>query len=181
MSVQHTGTNHELDAPPWLRVESTLMSTARAIREAFDAHFAPLGLNLTQASVIAYVEEFGPVSQTKIADHLRLGRASIGATIDRLQERELLERLVDDEDRRVWKIALSTSGASMARRIAAIDEVLRSDLRDGITREERHALASVMTRLQQNVVRAVEAATTSISTTTSLSISTTSPTTEQQP
>ena len=29
----------------------------------------------------------------------------------------------------------------------------------GITREERHALASVMTRLQQNVVRAVEAVT----------------------
>ena len=58
---------------------------------------------------------------------------------------------------------------AMARRIAAIDEVLRADLRDGITREERHALASVMTRLQLNVVRAVQAATSStspISTTT---------------
>ena len=55
MPVQHTGTNHELDAPPWLRVESTLMSTARAIREAFDAHFAPLGLNLTQALSLIHI------------------------------------------------------------------------------------------------------------------------------
>src|SRR5690349_18334742 len=88
-------TAHELDAPPWLRVESTLMSTARAVRDAFDARFAPLGLNLTQASVIAYVEQFGAVSQTQIADHLRLGRAAIGVIIDRLQERGLTERLAD--------------------------------------------------------------------------------------
>jgi MarR family transcriptional regulator, transcriptional regulator for hemolysin len=159
-SVQHAGTNHELDSPPWLRVESTLMSTARAVREAFDVCFAPLGLNLTQASVIAYVDEFGPVTQTKIADHLKLGRASIGATIDRLQERELLERLADTEDRRVWQVALSAAGIAMAREIAAIDEVLRADLRDGISRAERQALASVMTRLQDNVARAVQSATT---------------------
>ena len=30
-------TNNELDAPPGRRVESTLMSTARLVREAFDA------------------------------------------------------------------------------------------------------------------------------------------------
>ncbi|HRE03809.1 MAG TPA: hypothetical protein PLV68_21110, partial [Ilumatobacteraceae bacterium] len=66
-------TTHELDAPPWSRVESTLMSTARALREAYDTQFAPLGLNLTQASLLAYLREFGPVTQTKCADHLRLG------------------------------------------------------------------------------------------------------------
>jgi len=150
-------TNHELDSPPWLRVESTLMSTARAMREAFDVCFAPLGLNLTQASVIAYVAEFGPNTQTKIADHLRLGRAFIGATIDRLQERALVERLTT-EDRRVWRVSLSDAGTAMARRIAGIDEVLRAELRHGISREERHALASVMTRLQQNLARVVESA-----------------------
>ena len=35
---------HELDAPPWLRVESTLMATARAIRQGYDHRFEPLGL-----------------------------------------------------------------------------------------------------------------------------------------
>jgi hypothetical protein len=34
-------TTHELDSPPWLRVESTLMATARLVRTAFDARLAP--------------------------------------------------------------------------------------------------------------------------------------------
>lgn len=145
---------HELDAPPWLRVESTLMATARAVRDAYDTRFAPLGLNLTQASMLAYVREFGPVTQTKIADHLRLGRAAIGATIDRLQERGLLERQADAEDRRVWRVILSAEGVVTAERIKAVDEVLRAELRDGITRPERQALAALLTRLQQNLYRA---------------------------
>ena len=67
------GGTHELDAPPWQRVESTLMATARLIREAYDARFATLDLNLTQASILVYVAEFGPITQTKIADHLGIG------------------------------------------------------------------------------------------------------------
>ena len=46
---------HELDAPPWLRVESTLMATARAIHDAYDHRLAPLDLSLNTASLLAYV------------------------------------------------------------------------------------------------------------------------------
>lgn len=131
------------------------MSTARAMREAYDIRFAPLGLNLTQASLIAYLAEFGPITQTKCADHLRLGRANIGAIIDRLQERSLVERRADAVDRRVWRVALSAQGVALAQQITAIDEVLRGELRAGITRNERQALASLMTRLQQNLLQAI--------------------------
>lgn len=141
------------------------MATARAVREAFDARFAPLGLNLTQASVIAYLQEFGPVSQTQIADHLKLGRAAIGVIIDRLQDRGLTARLADADDRRVWRVSLSAVGTDMALQIRGIDEVLRAELRDGITREERQALASVLTRLQLNLERAASFPTATIATT----------------
>ena len=135
------------------------MSTARALREAFDARFAPLGLNLTQAGVIAYLRDFGPVSQTQIADHLRIGRAATGVIIDRLQDRGLIERLPDAVDRRVWRVSLSAPGTAMALQIQGIDEVLRAELRVGITRDERQALASVLTRVQLNVDRAVSSST----------------------
>jgi MarR family transcriptional regulator, transcriptional regulator for hemolysin len=151
-----TQTNtHELDAPPWQRVESTLMSTARTLREAFDVRFAPLGLNLTQAMVVAYVNEFGPINQTQIADHLRVGRAIVGAIVDRLQERQLLERQPDPVDRRVWQVGITAQGTIVAAQIATIDEVLRGQLRHGISREERLALASLMSRLQHNLVKAI--------------------------
>jgi MarR family transcriptional regulator, transcriptional regulator for hemolysin len=146
---------HELDSPPWLRVETTLMSVARLIREAYDARFAVLDLNLTQASILAYVADFGPVIQTRIADHLGNGRAATGASIDRLQERGFVERQPDPVDRRVWLIDLTAAGRELAVKIALVDESLRTELRDGITRTERQALTDVLGRLGSNLHRAI--------------------------
>jgi DNA-binding MarR family transcriptional regulator len=148
-------TTHELDAPPWLRVESTLMATARLVRTAFDARLASLDLNLTQASLLGYIAEFGATTQTDLADHLGIGRAQIGSVIDRLEGRGLVERRPRPDDRRVWLVAITEAGTAMAGRIAEVDAVLRAELRHGIGREERQALAWVMTRLQQNVARAL--------------------------
>jgi MarR family transcriptional regulator for hemolysin len=148
-------TTHELDSPPWLRVESTLMATARLVRTAFDARLAPLDLNLTQASLLGYVAEFGPTTQTRLADHLDIGRAAIGTVIDQLEARMLVERQPNPADRRVWLIAITATGRELAAEISDVDAVLRAELRRGIGREERQALAWVMTRLQQNLQTAI--------------------------
>lgn len=150
-------TTHELDSPPWLRVESTLMATARLVRIAFDTRLAALDLNLTQASLIGYVNEFGATTQTDLADHLAIGRAQIGAVIDRLEARGVVERRPNPDDRRVWLVSITDAGRTLAAQIAELDAVLRAELRHGIGREERQALAWVMTRLQQNLASAIAA------------------------
>ena len=148
-------TNNELDAPPWLRVESTLMSTARLIREAFDVRLKPLDLNLTQASLLAYVAEFGATTQTRLADQMGTGRAAMGSVIDGLERRNLVERHPDPDDRRVWRVDITDTGRVLAKRVTEIDEVLRAELRHGIGREERQALSWVLTRLQHNLQSAI--------------------------
>lgn len=155
MSSAHL-TPHELDSPPWLRVESTLMATARLVRVAFDARLAGLDLNLTQASLLGYINEFGATTQTELADRLGIGRAAIGSVVDRLQSRGLVERQPKIDDRRVWLVAITETGSDLAVRIANVDEVLRAELRRGIGREERQALNWVMSRLQQNLATAIE-------------------------
>lgn len=150
-SMSQNLTTHELDSPPWLRVESTLMATARLVRTAYDARLEPLGLNLTQASLLGYVAEFGSTTQTQLADRLGIGRASIGAVVDQLEARRFVVRQPNPADRRVWLVAITPEGSDLAVEIAHVDAVLRSELRRGIGREERQALAWMMTRLQQNL------------------------------
>lgn len=152
-NATNPGLAHELDAPPWRRVESTLMATANAIRAAYDGRLAPLGLTLSLASLVAYVAEFGPVSQTRAAEHLGQGRAVTGTQVDRLEALGLVERRPDPDDRRVWLVAITPSGSELADRIAEVDAVLRAELRDGIARSDRQALASLLVRVQQNLVR----------------------------
>ena len=148
-------TTHELDSPPWLRVESTLMATARLVRVAFDTRLACLALNLTQATLLGYDNEFGATTQTDLADHLGIGRAAIGSVIDRLQARGLVERQPKPDDRRVWLVEITDAGTRLAAQVNDVDQVLRAELRNGLGREERQALAWVMTRLQQNLATAI--------------------------
>lgn len=146
---------HELDAPPWLRVESTIVAAATDIRRLYDDRFAQLDLSLSLASLLCYVADFGPVSQTRAADHLHQGRAVTGTQIDRLEERSLVERLPDPNDRRVWLVKVTAEGKELAARAIEIDEVIRKELRAGIPRAERQALANVLVRLQQNISSAL--------------------------
>lgn len=145
------GTEHELDAPPWLRVESTIMATARAVRQAYDLRFADLGMNLSEASLLAYVGESGALTQTRLAERLGIGRAAMGSVIDSLEKRGLVERNPDPDDRRVWLVDLTASGKEMVEQVTERDVVLRKELRAGISRDDRQKLAEVLVALGNNL------------------------------
>lgn len=127
------------------------MATARTIRQAYDCALTPFDLNLNTASTLAYLAQNGPVTQTVLADRLGIGRAATGTYIDRLEERELVERLADADDRRVWLVSATEAGRELADQVALIDERLRTQLRKGIDRRERQALARLLIRLQSNL------------------------------
>lgn len=151
--------SHELDAPPWLRVDHTLMWTAAAIRDLYDAQLAEIGLTYSLGSLLAYVAEFGPVNQTRAAEHLCQGRASTGVKVDRLEELGLIERRPHPDDRRVWMLAITDRGRAVSDEVCGFDAALRDQLRTGITRAERQQLAALLVRLQRNVAAARQPAT----------------------
>jgi len=145
--------DHELDAPPWRRFEATLMATSKLLRRAYDTRLADIGLNLSEACLLAYVVEHGPLTQTQVAGRIGMGRAPAGAIIDNLSGHGLLVRLPRETDRRVWLLKATRPGVELAARIADVDLKLRSEFREGLTRAERQQLAGTLIRLQQNLAR----------------------------
>tara|TARA_Y100000748_G_scaffold108086_1_gene90478 strand:+ start:2517 stop:2933 length:417 start_codon:yes stop_codon:yes gene_type:complete len=127
------------------------MATARAIRQSYDQRFNDLDLNLSEASVLAYVAEHGALSQTQIAKSLGLGRAATGALIDVLEDRALVQRQTDPDDRRVWLVEITIAGKELVEEVYVRDQILRKQLRNGITRQERQQLAAVLVRLGNNL------------------------------
>ncbi len=146
---------HELDAPPWLRVETTLLSLARELRRAYDLSFEELGLNLSEASLLAYALEAGPLMQAEIARQMGLGRAATGSVVDSLEGRGLVERRPKPGDRRVWLVAVTNEGDEVAKQVNKIDERLRGEFRAGISRKERRELTSLLNRLGDNVQKVI--------------------------
>lgn len=127
------------------------MAIATGLRAAYDRRFAPLGLNLSQATIIGYLGEFGPTIQTRLADHLSQGRAAAGTSIDRLERDGLVRRAHDPADGRVWLVELTAAGQQLVPRVAEIDADFRSMFRAGLDRDERHVLGEALGRLDRNL------------------------------
>jgi MarR family transcriptional regulator for hemolysin len=147
---------HELDAPPWRRFESTLMATSRLIRRAYDLRLEKTDLNLSEACLLAYVVEHGPLTQTQAAERIGMGRAPAGTIVDNLSKRGLLVRLPDASDRRVWLLSATKAGLKMATEIAEVEAELRVELRAGLSRPERQQLADTLVRIQENLARVLD-------------------------
>lgn len=152
-AIEHVHKDRESDAPPWLRLESTLLAASRQIRAVYDLAFEPLELNLSQASLLSYVNQFGPQTQTHLAERLALGRAATGTVVDVLEQRGLVERCPDPTDRRVWLVSMTEPGTAIVAEIEAIDTEFRTELRRGISRSDRQQLAAIIVRLQTNLER----------------------------
>lgn len=131
-----------------------MMTAARDIRLAYDCCFEALELNLSQATLIGYVHENGPMTQTQLAGALVLGKASTGSLVDQLEQRGLVQRVPDPDDRRVWLVENTLAGAELAVEIIEVDRRLRTRLRSGITSAERRQLADLLIRMSENAQEA---------------------------
>jgi DNA-binding MarR family transcriptional regulator len=141
---------HELDAPPWSRVEGTLLTTARAMRRAYDRCLAEVGVHLTEASILAHLGSGGPLTQVELARRIGTSRARVGVHVDGLADKGAVERRADPTDRRVWRVGLTTAGHDLWARTIEIDHAVRRQLRAGTTATERRQLDGLLARIERN-------------------------------
>jgi DNA-binding MarR family transcriptional regulator len=143
------------ETPSWRRFEIAIIGTARRLNNVFNARVESLDLNLNQASLLAFVVDFGDSTQTALAEMIGLGRAATGTMIDQLEARGLIERQPDPTDRRVWLVAATDAGRAIVERFYEIDSALRGELRRGIGRDDRQQLAETLERLDANIETAI--------------------------
>lgn len=127
------------------------MSTARAVRRAYDFSLVELGVNLAEASVLAHLGDAGSLTQVELARRIGTGRARIGVQVDALQAKGAVQRGADPADRRVWRVSLTPAGRKLWERTIEVDRMVRRRLRAGISAEERDQLESLLTRIQHNI------------------------------
>jgi len=141
--------------PPWARVEGTVMSTARAMRRAYDRAFADIGINLAEATILAYLVG-GQLTQSELARRVGTSRARIGGSIDSLVPKGAVRRVADKADRRVWLVTLTDEGRAMWERSVVADRELRKRIRMGTTVKQREQLDEVLALIQKNLLEYVD-------------------------
>jgi DNA-binding MarR family transcriptional regulator len=84
------------------------------------AALGPLGVNGREAAVLRAVDDTTPLSQGEIARKMDVDRTTMVALIDDLQEKGLVRRRQDPDDRRRNVVELTGTGQETLRRAATL-------------------------------------------------------------
>jgi DNA-binding MarR family transcriptional regulator len=129
----------------------TISTTGYALARAFHELLEPLGLQPKVFALLASVAGSEGVTQQAIAERMRVAPSRMVAFIDSLEERGLLERRQNPEDRRARALYLTPAGRELLGRAFAVanqhEQRLTSDLSD----DEREQLLELLGRVGAHV------------------------------
>ena len=109
--------------------------------------FEGTGLNAFHFSVMALLEEDPRETQAVIADALGYDRSHIVRLLDELEEKDLVVRKRDPEDRRRHVVKLTAEGRKALAKLRAIVEKLEQEFLAPLTTGERAELHGLLQRL----------------------------------
>jgi DNA-binding MarR family transcriptional regulator len=92
---------------------AALRQAARHVTQFYDATLAPSGLGLNQFSILSRIKAVGPVAIQDLARLLVMDRSTLGHLLRPLQRRRLVTLVIDAQDRRSRRVALTAAGRAL--------------------------------------------------------------------
>ena len=123
----------------------------RKLRKVFDASTAKFGLSRTQWRAIAYLYRSPGLTQTELARHLDLERASVGHVIDQLEKAEYVERRSIEGNRRVWTLHLLPRAIEILPSLRLEADAIYARLLSGISDREFAAIKTLLATMSGNL------------------------------
>ncbi|WP_445147685.1 MarR family winged helix-turn-helix transcriptional regulator [Baekduia sp. Peel2402] len=131
--------------PSWL-VNRVALQAGRLVAE----RLGDAGVRRKHFSVLATLEEFGPMSQAAIGRRLALDRSDLHAIVGDLERDGLIARARDASDRRRNTVALTPKGKAALKRLDARVRQAQDELLAPLSSKEREQLVALLTRVVEH-------------------------------
>ncbi len=127
---------------------------ARLLRKNFSRRVQSVGLTQEQCRVIVHLSRCEGIQQVDLAELLEIKPITLARLLDKLQESGLIERRVNPDDRRAFRLYLTRAAHALLKKILAIGAATRSDAYRHISASDLQMTFSVLSRLKANLADA---------------------------
>lgn len=128
--------------------------TSRMMRRFYDRRVAALGVTSSQWKMLSRLAREPGLKQVELAERLDIEPITACRIVDRLEEAGLVERQRDPEDRRAWRLVLTSKAEPMVRQLRSLAEEMAGEAFQGFGQDEIEAMRAMLARVRDNVARA---------------------------
>jgi DNA-binding MarR family transcriptional regulator len=127
-----------------------LADASRKLNDAYDARMKPLGLTRSQWRVVAFVSRTPGITQTQLANKVELSRMAITGLLDRMQAKDLIERRIAADDRRIKTVHLTRKSNALVARMNQTAQAVLDRVFEGITPLEKKKFGQLLNLVKDN-------------------------------
>lgn len=120
---------------------------ARRLRHRSRETLAPWDINPSHARVLRVLVHHGALRLGDLSAHLHIAARSTTEVVDALEQRGLVERRADPDDRRATLVALTDEGARVSRSIRSAGRAEAERLFGELSRTDRAHLQRILRKL----------------------------------
>jgi len=129
-----------------------LTNTQKSVFTYFKDSLAKFDVTPSQYALMSLLWDGEELSPSHIAQELDLDASSITGLLNRMESKELIQRVYSDEDRRGVTIKITEKGMTLKKGITKTIEECNHRVLEGITPEEDEVLRSCIAKLHENAV-----------------------------
>lgn len=120
------------------------------------ARASKYGIKYGQFEYFLFIFNEPGINQLELSRKKSVGKASVTKALKILEDKDLITRVVDDEDKRNLRCYVTKKGASIADKLIELSEHIEADLFDDFNEEEKEQLYTYLTRLLNNTRKMAE-------------------------
>ena len=120
---------------------------ARLVRSRLDSALDPSALRQRQLVALSYLRDHGPARQQALAQSLCMDASSLVCLLNDLEDRDLIARRRDREDRRRGILELTEHGRQALAEIDAVLAEIDAEILADLDQSERADLRALLGRL----------------------------------
>ena len=134
----------------------TLGEVQRMLRAYADKQASRFGITRAQWAVLAKVERYEGMKQSELAEHMEMQPITLTRLIDRLCERDWIERRGDETDRRVNRLYLKKAARPLLSKLGGLRSEITATALEGINPSDAQRLLGQLETIKENIRNAIQ-------------------------